>query len=135
MVRTNKSKEELIKEAEHRKVVMHKKDVVKLVFAELQDQKSIYDSQTLILTMAGLIAQELRKRNDEMVLDAIDLDFDAIKDDVFKAKLIALANLLYEEKGQELADLLQELADAFGKLGAHRFVQGKMDQVKIDDLI
>jgi hypothetical protein len=135
MQRQNKSKEELLKEAEYRAIVTKKKELVKEIFPLLQKQKTLYDAQTVMGALAGFISQELKNKNDALILEDLNVDFKGLKEGPIRETVLAIYLSMNTEKAQMLSDLLNEMAEAFNKLGVHRFLNKEITEIKLDDLI
>lgn len=132
--RKNLSKEEIKSQMDSARKVAHIKEVVKRVFP-LLNVDSIYDAQTSVNALAGLITAEIEKEAGKIRLNQINVDLSSEKDSKIKKTIISIIENFPEESAQELSETLERLGDTLQAYAAHTFLKNPLETIKITDLV
>lgn len=108
--------------------------MVKKVFP-LLNVDTVYDGQTVVNALAGLIAVEIEKKVADVKLSEIKIDLSEEKDSKVKDAMLGIIGIFQEESAQELSETLERLGDTLQAYGAHKFLRGEMSTVKLSDIL
>lgn len=134
--RVNKTKEEIAYDMKVQQVAKEKIALVRRIYPLVKDQKSIYDIQTALYGLAGYIKAELQKREREILLSDLNLDFsNEPKDNEITKAILAVYADLSGEKAWMLEKLLSEFGDSLQKYGAHKYMQQTPDAITESEII
>lgn len=119
---------------EQQKKVVQIKEIVRKVFP-LLTVDTVYDGQTTVNALAGLIAGEIDKKVASIKLSEIMIDLSEEKDSKIKYSMVEILNHFQEESAQELSETLERLGDTLQAYGAHTFLKQPMDSIKLSDIL
>lgn len=134
--RVNKTKDQIAYEMKVQQVAKEKIALVKRIYPLLKSQKSIYDAQTVLYGLAGYIKAEIQKKEREIILSDLTIDFSSepVDSEITKA-ILALHADLQGEKASILEKLLSEFGDSIQKYGSHKYMQQGMDAITESEII
>ena len=75
----HKKKEELLAEAKHLQKIEREKTLVKMMFPHIENQKTIYDAQTVLQALSGFIKLGIEQKTAEIKIKDIKIQTIAIK--------------------------------------------------------
>ncbi len=135
--RTNKTKAELLQQAELKQKIERMVSLVKLMWPFIESQKTIYDTQTVFNALGGYIELGLKIKDDDLKIKDLDLVKKLAKeeDSEIKTAMINLVGLLELESARETMTLVRKVADHIGQFGATEFVKGPMTNIKLTDIV
>ena len=133
--RVNKSKEQIAAQMVSQQKVERMKVLARLIYPFIEDQKSIYDAQTVLNAAAGYIEHEHQLKTSNIIVK--DLPIDLSKDGGEKRLVDAvqnLINLLQTEKSDDSVALLKRFANGLTTFSSQKYMEQPMNTIKIDDL-
>jgi len=133
--RLNKTKEELLAFAKHKAKMERQRTLVKMLWPFIQDQKTIYDAQTVVAATAGFIKQELDTKINSIVVKELTVDLSKEKDAVIKNAIENLLGLFQTESAEDASALLQKVAEYLGTYSAKKYMENKMEVIALDDFV
>lgn len=133
--RKNKTKEEIAVQLKHIEKVNRDKQLVKLMFPLVENMKTVYDAQTVLIAVSGFIKAELANKTNELVVADLNIDLSKEKDSEIKTAISMLLEMLRIEKGQDVADLLKRFGDSLAQFSANEFMKGSMKQITIKNIV
>jgi len=101
----------------------------------IQDQKTIYDAQTVVAATAGFIKQELDTKINSIVVKELTVDLSKEKDAVIKNAIENLLGLFQTESAEDASALLQKVAEYLGTYSAKKYMENKMEVIALDDFV
>ena len=134
--RVPKSKDELKAQMAHLQKVEHQKKLARRIYPLIEDQKTIYDAQTVLNAAAGYIKNELARKSTSFTV--AELSVDASKDKGDKALVKAVQNiieLLQGEKADDSVALLERFANGVAQYSSGKYMENPMKVIGIEDLI
>lgn len=133
--RVNKKKEEIAQLALQKADVERQKTLVRLLWPFLEKDLTIYDAQTVVNAVGGFIKYELSRKQDEIKVDDLLIDVSNEKDSPVKTAMIHVLEVFKGQKADESAQLLERLGKTLGMYSAHVFMKGKMETLKVEDIV
>lgn len=133
--RQNKSKAQLEAEVAHRQEVDRDKQLVKLMWPFLSNLKSIYEAQTVVSGMSGMIKFQAEQKMKEYQVKDLVVDISKEKDEDIKRSFINILGLLENENAVHIADLLRRFGDNFSRLATNRFLKNPVSELTIEDIL
>lgn len=133
--RTNKSKEEIVAKIEQDQKIAHMVALTKLMWPAVEQQETIYDTQTTLRALAGYIDLGIHMKEEEIKVGDLSIDFSKEKDSPIKHAMTNIQELLRLEGAYSSSALLKKIADHIGQFGASEFVKGPMSGLKITDIV
>ena len=132
--RKNLNKDEIRAQMAQKAKIAHITEVVRGVFP-LLDVDSVYDAQTVVNALAGLIAVDIEKKVQEIKLSEVNIDLSSEKDGKIKTAILAIIDKCQEESAQELSETLERLGSTLQAYGTDLFLRGPMSAVKVTDIV
>ena len=134
--RQNKSKDEIAANMAHTQKIERTKVLVRLMFPFIEEQKSIYDAQTVCAAAAGYIKQELNLKTTNIIVKDLLIDLSNDKGDkVLKDAVENLINLFQTEKADDAIQVLDRVARGLGEFSSAAYMKNPMKVIKIDEFI
>lgn len=133
--RKNLNKDEIKAQMEHQQKVAHVKAVVRQVFPFISSLETVYDGQTVLNALAGLIADEIENAVAKIKLSDITINLSEQKDSPMKQAMVGILASMKEESAQELSETLERFGNVLNTFGADKFLRSPMKSVNIDDLV
>lgn len=133
--RINKTKEQVETEIKIQQTNNHIKEICSSIFPHLEKLDTIYDAQTAVNALSGFIMAHIEERLCSIKLDEIKIDLSKEEDGKIKTAVLALAELLKDEKAKSLASILDRFGQTFSRLGAEKFLKQSMAEVKLEDIV
>lgn len=134
--RINKTKEDISAQMAHTQKIERQKVLARLVFPFIQDQKTIYNAQTVVNAAAGYIKQELALKASNIIVKELTIDISRDKGDkVLKDAVINLVNLMQTEKADDAVALLERFGNGLGEFSASKYMENSMDIIKLEDFV
>lgn len=134
--RINKTKEEIANQMAYTQKIERQKVLARLIFPFIQDQKTIYDAQTVVNAAAGYIKNELVLKTSNIIVK--DLPVDVLKDTgdkVLKDAVINLINLMQTEKADDAIALLERFGNGLADFSSKEYMKNPMEVIKMDEFI
>jgi hypothetical protein len=106
------------------------------MFPFLQDQKTIYDAQTVVNAAAGYIKQELSIKVANIIVKDLPVDLSKDKSDkVLVDAVTNLVNLFQTEKADDAIALLERFGNGLGQFSSAKFMENPMSVIKPEEFI
>lgn len=119
--------------------VLHQIELAKSIFSLLKNNKTIYDTQTVMNALAGFIKFELGKKIDlikvSLVHDEIKAIIKAEKKSEIKTSLENILELVKDEPAKDVIALLETFANKIGEHGQSIYVKKPISELNIKDII
>lgn len=134
--RVNKSKEEIAAQMVQTQKIERMKVLAKLIYPFIEDQKSIFDAQTVLNAAAGYIEHEHNLKSSNIIVKELPIDLS--KDGGPKELVDAtqnVINLLQTEKADDSVALLKRFAQGLTQFSSQKYMEQPMSTIKIDDLV
>ncbi len=133
--RVNKTKEQLEAEMKHLQKINREKSLVKLMYPLIQNQKSIYDAQTVLQALSGFIKFEMDKKLLTYIVKDLPIDLSKEEASEIKTAMLALLGLLELENAKDTSELLKRFGDTLAQFSAKKFMEKPMSEITITDII
>lgn len=134
--RVNKSKEDIAAQMAFMQKIERQKVLARLIFPFIQDQKTIYDAQTVVNAAAGYIKQELALKASNIIVKELSVSISADKGDkVLKDAVENLINLMQTEKADDAVALLERFGNGLGEFSSKKYMENPMNIIKVEDFI
>lgn len=133
--RVNKSKPELEAEILRKQKVDRQKVLARLIFPFIEDQKTIYDAQTVVMATSGFIKAAIAERMTQLVVKDLAIDLSKETDSPIKAAVEALLGLLQTENADDAAALLERFGNGLGQFSSKKYMENPMSIIPIDEFV
>lgn len=128
------SKEEITRQMENENKIKHIKEVVTKAFPLIENLDSVYDAQTAVNALAGLLAAEVEKKVGLIKISEIEIDLSKEKDGNIKTAILEMISLFPDESAQELSETMERLGTTLQSYVANEGMKAKMN-IKVTDIV
>lgn len=132
--RKNLSKEQITEQIANEAKIAHIKEIVRIAFPAIEKLDSIYDAQTAVNALGGLIEAEIENVVKKIKLSDLTIDLAKENDSKIKTAILKLASLFPNESAQEISETMERLGSTLQAYVANNAMKGKMN-IKVDDLV
>lgn len=133
--RKNMQKDDIVAEMIKKQKVQALKDLVRKMYPILEKLDTIYDAQTTVNALAGFIDLEVEKKLKLIKMSDIKIDLAGQEKSKITVAIGELIKLLKDESAEEASETMDRLASVFTQFGAHKFLQGPMSGMTVDELV
>lgn len=133
--RVNKSKPELEAEILRKQKIDRQKVLARLIFPFIEDQKSIYDAQTVVMALSGFIKAAIAERMTKLVVKDLTIDLSNEADSPIKASVEALLGLLQTENADDASALLERFGNGLGQFASKKYMENPMNIIPVDEFV
>ena len=132
--RENKTKEQIVAEAEQKKEMNKQVALAKKIFETLKGQKTLYDAQTVLNAVAGFTTEAIRVKERNITISELEITLPKVKKmDSVSKNVEELIALLKDEKAQNVSILMRQMGQNLSEMGANKFLKSEMSSIKITD--
>lgn len=132
--RKNLSKEQITEQLANEQKISHIKEIVRKAFPVIEKLDTIYDAQTAVNALDGLIAVEIEKKVKDIKLSELTIDLSKEDTSKIKTAIEKLVALFPDECAQELSETMERLGGTLQAYVANNAMKGKMN-IKVDDIV
>lgn len=132
--RKNLSKEQITEQLANEQKIAHIKQIVRTAFPVIEKVDTVYDAQTTVVALAGLIEAEVENKVKQIKLSEITIDLSKEEDSKIKKAIQKLYDMFPDECAQEFSETLERLGSTLQAHVANEGMKGKM-KIKADDLV
>lgn len=133
--RVNKTKPEILEEMRRKDKVNREKALCKLIWPHIENQETIYDAQTVLNALSGYITFNLQKKQDEIKVSDINLDFSKEPESKLKVAIVELSRLLSLESAKDTASLLERFGKTLAQYAAAQYLKNPMKDLNMGEII
>ena len=133
--RVTLSKEEMINKMNQDAKLAKLVQLVKLMWPMVENQKAIYNAQTVFFATAGFIEAGLKDKTEKLTVKDLEIDLTKQEECDEKESMKNILGLLEIENARDMADLCKKVGDHIGQFGAGEFVKGPMSNLKVSDIV
>jgi hypothetical protein len=133
--RNNKTKEQLIAEGKRKAEVDRQIVLAKKIFPFVANFKTIYDAQTVLGALSGLLELEILKRTEEFKVSEFPLEFSKQPKGEITDTMKAIYDGLKDEGAESVSEMLKTMSDKLPQYLAQVHIKDPMDTVPMDKFI
>jgi hypothetical protein len=133
--RVKLSKDEMINKMQSDAKLAKLVSLVKLIFPMVENQKTIYNAQTVFFATAGFIEAGIKEKIEKLTVADLGIDITKQEECDEKESMKQIFGLIEIENARDMADLLKKVGDHIGQFGAAEFVKGPMSGLKVSDIV
>lgn len=133
--RVNKNKDEIAAQMKQDARIARQKVLARLIFPFIEDQKTIYNAQTVVMAASGFIKAAVAQRMTELVVKDLAIDLSKEDDGPIKSAVQALLGLLQTENADDAAALLERFGNGLGQFSSKKYMENPMNIIPIDDFV
>lgn len=132
--RNNLSKEQIKEQIANEAKIQHIKGIVRTAFPLIQKVDTVYDAQTAVNALGGLIEAEIENKVRAIKLSELTIDLSKEKDSKIKTAILKLYDAFKDESAQEFAETMERIGTTLQAHVANEGMKGKM-KIKVDDIV
>lgn len=132
--RKNLNKDQIKEQIANEQKIARLKEIVNKAFPSIEDMDSIYDAQTVVNALAGLISVEIEKEVESIKLSSIIIDLSEEKDGKIKSAIEDLVSKFQDESAQVFSETLERIGTTLQAYVSNEGMKAKMD-IKIEDIL
>lgn len=134
--RVNKSKEEIAEHIASQARVERMKALVRLMWPFIEDQKSIYDAQTVVSAAGGFIKESLQVKTKGITVADLELDLSVKEaDNAVHTAAVKIIELLKTEPAESTAALLDRFGQTLGSFSSKKYLQNPMSAITLEEFM
>lgn len=130
----NKSKAQIADDMRRIAQNKHVKEVVQKIFPLLK-VPTIYDGQTVVNAIAGFIKADLEEKTDVVKMSEVVIDLSKEKENEIKTSMVAIIELMKDEKAQDLSQILEKMGQVFSQYGSEKFLKNPMSSLLLNEIL
>lgn len=132
--RKNLNKDQIKDQIANDLKVKHIKEVVRIAFPAIDKLDTVYDAQTAVNALSGLIESEIESIVKDIKMSSLAIDLSEEKDSKIKAAILKIISLFPDESAQELSETLERLGTTLQAYVSGKGMSEKM-KIKVDDIV
>lgn len=133
--RVNKSKEEIAAQLAHKQKVDRQRVLARLIFPFIQDQKTIYDAQTVVNALAGYLKQDFETKTRAIVVKDLTVDLSKEEESPIKTAVLNLQGLLQAESADSAIEILQLVGNGLSQFASKKYMENPMNIIPVDEFV
>jgi c-di-GMP-related signal transduction protein len=133
--RKNLNKDEIKAKIAQEAKIAKLKEIVAKVFPLIEDTATIYDAQTVLQGLAGLLSAGLETKITEFKVSDIELDLSNEEKSAITDKVQEVYDLLKDESANDVPETLDRLGGALQQYTTSKYMKNPMSEIKITDIM
>lgn len=133
--RVNLSKAEIENKIHADLALNNKKALARKIFPVVAGMPTVYDAQTVLNAFAGFVKFELQKKQAEIKVEDLPLDFSKEKESIIKDAVVALQGVVSFDNAEEVAEMLELMASKLPGYLAGIHMKDSMSTITVDEFI
>lgn len=133
--RVNKTKEQLISESKRKAETDRQIVLAKKIFPFIATSKTVYDAQTILGALSGLLELEILRKTGEIKVSEMVIDFSKQPKGEITDIMKAIYDGLMNEGAESASKMLKVMSDKLPQYLANVHIKDSMDTIPMDKFI